>query len=348
MKLKAHEVDRFLAAPLDPALRLVLVYGEDEGLIRERAISVLRKVIDDLQDPFRAADLGPAELKDDPARLADEAAALSLTGGRRAIRLRDAGDALRQPIANLLDHGQAEALVVAEAGSLSPRSKLRKLVEEHKHAIALPCFADSGRDLERVIRDGLTTHGLSASPEALAYLVAHLGADRMITRQELEKLALYGLGRDRLDLADVTACIGDNAARHFDDAVQAAALGDLPGVDRALTALREAGQSPVGVLRIAMTHFQKLHLVTTQIAHGVAADRAMGQLRPPLRFRAADRFKAQLGRWQTDTVERALALLLRAEKECKGGVLPADITAARALMKIAGVARRAGRGRSPA
>ena len=93
MKLAAARVAAFLRRP-DPEIRAVLFYGPDAGLVRERADAVARTVCPDLRDPFRVAELTAAALAADPARLADEAAQISLMGGRRVVRVREAGDAL--------------------------------------------------------------------------------------------------------------------------------------------------------------------------------------------------------------------------------------------------------------
>ncbi len=93
MKIAPRDADAFLRSP-DPAARAVLVYGPDAGLVSERVEALVKGVAGDLSDPFRVADFSAKELIDDPARLADEAAALSLTGGRRAVRLRQGDDNL--------------------------------------------------------------------------------------------------------------------------------------------------------------------------------------------------------------------------------------------------------------
>ena len=107
----------------------MLVYGPDSGLIRERADSLARQIVDDLDDPFRVSELDPAMLKDDPARLADEAAALSMTGGRRVVRLRPTSDQQADVIASFLADPMGDALIIVEAGELQARSKLRKAIE---------------------------------------------------------------------------------------------------------------------------------------------------------------------------------------------------------------------------
>ncbi|MGC2522189.1 MAG: DNA polymerase III subunit delta, partial [Stellaceae bacterium] len=85
MKIAPSRVAAFLQRP-DPEIRAVLLYGPDAGLVRERADAVARTVCTDLSDPFRVAMLNGAVLAADPARLADEAAQLSLVGGRRVVR----------------------------------------------------------------------------------------------------------------------------------------------------------------------------------------------------------------------------------------------------------------------
>ena len=49
--LKAAQVEAFVAKP-NPAQPVVLVYGADAGLVRERAEALVRAAVDDLNDPF--------------------------------------------------------------------------------------------------------------------------------------------------------------------------------------------------------------------------------------------------------------------------------------------------------
>ena len=212
MKLSGKRIEQFLDNP-DPEVRAVLVYGPDAGLVRERVESLIASVAGDPGDPFRVADLSADEIAKDPARLADEAAAIAMTGGRRAVRLRQAGDAVSEALDHFLAEVPGDSVVVLEAGDLPPRSRLRKAVEGARLGVALPCYRDDGRSLEALIDEMLHRAGLRVSPEARAYLTANLGGDRQLTRRELEKLVLY-MGPDagrEVSLADAQACVGDTA-----------------------------------------------------------------------------------------------------------------------------------------
>src|SRR5678816_2901131 len=117
MKLSAGRVDAFVKKP-DPKIRAVLVYGPDSGQVREHAKALVVGAAGDASDPFRVAELTGAALREDPTRLIDEANALSLMGGRRAVWVREATDGLASLFEALLQGLEFESLVVAEGGDL--------------------------------------------------------------------------------------------------------------------------------------------------------------------------------------------------------------------------------------
>ncbi|MBM3487561.1 MAG: DNA polymerase III subunit delta [Alphaproteobacteria bacterium] len=338
MKLAGPAIARFLARP-DPAFRAILIYGPDAGLVRERAETLCRTAVPDLADPFRVAELTGAALAGDPARLADEAAALALTGGRRVVRVRAAGEESVRAFEAFLVEPAGEALVVVEAGDLGPRSKLRGAFEAAEAGAALPCYVEEGATLEAFIRDTLAKDGLVPTADALALLVASLGADRLLCRRELEKLALYKGAPGEVAVEDVAEIVGDSGALTEDDIAFACADGDPVALDRALARAFQEGAQPVAVVRAALRHFTRLHLVAGAIAAGQGIDRAMRGLRPPVFFRRVGPFRAALGLWPAPRLERALARLNEAEIACKSTGLPAETMCAQALFEIALAAR---------
>jgi DNA polymerase III subunit delta len=343
MKIDARRVDAFLRRP-DPAVRTILVYGPDGGLVRERAEMLARTVVPDLADPFRIAAFTGRALITDPARLADEAAALVFGGGRRVLRVRDAGDDVAALLATFLEDARGDplesALTIVEAGDLGPRSRLRTLFESNAAAAAIPCYADDADGVAALIQSRLRRDGIAIAPDALDYLVAHLGNDRMVTRGEIEKLALYA-GRDgRLELPDVVGCVGDSGALSLDEIAMAVSDGDLPGLLRALDRAFADGNAPVSVLRAVARHFQRLHLAAGLVAGGQKPEQAIAALRPPVFFKARGPFLAQLRRWPPAWLGSALSRLTEAEIACKTTGMPDETLCVRTLMEIARAARR--------
>ncbi len=343
-KLAPRQVDGFLAKP-SVDVRVALVYGADLGLVRERCKALLAAVAGDPTDPFRVAVLDAADLRSDPARLADEAAAQSLVGGRRAVHVRNADDSIAPRFRDFLADPLGDALIVAEAGELTGRSTLRRLCESAKNAVAIACYHDDARSLPAVIADLLRAQGLAASADAKAYLVNYLGGDRQLTQREIEKLALYVGARGpgdtgeeaprMVDLSAAQACVGDSAVISLDDLAYAVGDGDLPAVERAFARGLQDGAPPIRVLRAVARHFENMHLVAGLIARGQPADAAVKTLRPPIFWRYASRFRAQAGAWPAGALGHAIGRLQNVEAACKQTGAPDAALAARALLEIA-------------
>lgn len=334
MKVAANRADAFARNP-DNGVRAVLVYGPDDGLVRARGEALAKAVAEDPNDPFRVADLTMASLRDDPALLADEAAAIALTGGRRVVRLRDAGEAAVIALEAFLEDSPGDALVVVQAGNLNPRSKLRKLFEDAKNAAALACYADDERTLDQLVRTTLEAEGITVAREAMDYLTANLGADRGLSLAELEKLAIYVGPGGRVEFDDAVAAIGNSSALSLDDVAFAAAGGDPLAADRALARSYESGTSPVAVLRALSRHLMRLQLARAKVDGGATPDIALRSLRPPIFFKRTGPFRQQLGTWTGPRLAQALDLVLEAERQCKQTGMPDTALCGRTVLQVA-------------
>ena len=228
MKLAAGEVEKFVERPR-PGVVLALLYGPDAGLVSARSKHLGTRIVLDLADPFRVTELDGDRLEGAGGRLIEEAQALCLTGGRRLVRVRSAGDGLTDACRALLALTEVAAFVLLEAGDLGPASSLRRLVEVGRQAVALPCYRAEAGSLRASIESQLKAHGLEPSREAMAWLIEHLGGDHALTRSEIDKLALYlaDAPSSRVTLDDAAAILGDSSAMSIDEVVQAAVLGDL-------------------------------------------------------------------------------------------------------------------------
>jgi DNA polymerase-3 subunit delta len=334
VNLKPGQTASFLRRP-DPSIRAILVHGSDAGMVRERVLTLMRTVVQDIADPFRVADLTGDQLKADPTRLADEAAAIAFGGGRRVIRVRDAGNESVAALDNLLQRSAGDALVVIEAGALGRESTLRKRCEAADTAAAIACYADEQGDIAGLITEGLGKEGIKVAQDALDFLTQQLGADRRATRGEIEKLALYAGPGGRIELSDAVAAVGDGATVSLDDVAFATGDGDMPTLLRALDRAHAEGLSPVAILRAVARHFDRLHRTASIMASGQRAEDAMKQLRPPVFFRNTGRFRQQVSRWPAAWLDAALERLLRSEIDVKTTGMPARTICDRTLIEMA-------------
>jgi DNA polymerase-3 subunit delta len=331
--VKSSEADKLAGAP-PKTWAAVLFFGSNTGLVRERADKCARSIVPDLNDAFRVADLAGDVVRKDPARLADEAAAISMFGGRRVVRVRDAVDGLCDTFDNLLASFAGDALVVVESGELAKTSSLRKLFEGAKRAAAVECFEDRPEDASRLIRESLTGTGWKIEPLALEYLAEALSADRRLLRTEVEKLSLY-LGEAPKDgvltLAEAANLVGDSGAVEADEIADAVASGDAKGLDRLIAKTNESGVSWGTVINASLRLFQRM------IAHAEGAAPAWGRS-----SYYEQRMQAQLTGWDRGKLILALKILSEAEAQTRTTGLPEVAVAQRVLFEVAGL-KAAGR-----
>jgi DNA polymerase-3 subunit delta len=328
VKITPQRVAAFLREP--QAARVVLLYGEDHGMIRDYAAAVVRAVAGSVDDPFLVAELARDEIQ----QLTAEAASLPLTGGRRVVRLREASDAATDAVAAVLK-SKSPALVVLEAQGLATRSRLRSLVEGAPDGAAIACYPEEGRALSETIRSALTEAGVGIDADALTWLTDQLGADRVSTRQEVEKLALYAGPGGRVDVDSALACVGDLAGLSLDDALFAATAGDVVLADRALELATAEGSTPVGTIRAALMHLQRLHRLRLSVEEGISPADAVKGARPPIFFRRVGAFTKALGLWTSTALSMAIAGLGEAERACKRTGAPDEVIARNAVLTLA-------------
>ena len=316
---KANEVEAFLSRP-DFSFPIVLLYGPDPGLVAERSAVIAGHSGVDRNDPFSYASLAADELEKDIGKLYDEATTVSMFGGTRLVRVRGAGIGkhLADAIADLSKTRLDGAIVIVEAGDLKKSAALRSHVERAKFAIALPCYQDEGRAIDRMIDEELREAKLSLDGEARDELRSRLGANRLASRGEVRKLCLYAFGAGTITEADVRAVVGDVSADTLEETIDAAASGEVKRLPHLIARLTSAGTATFQLHQNLLRYFQQLQAMRELVERGgEPVARVVERRRPHFRRKAA--MEAALGAWPMEAIGRVLsrieADILKSRKE---------------------------------
>lgn len=336
-QIKAHEFERFVASGKMP-YRVFLFYGPDRGLVSERAKALAEKTGIDLTDDFSVVRLDADDLRSDPGRLADEANSIALFGGDRLVWLRGAGNdrALATVLADLGNDPPQSAIVIIEAGELKKGSAVRKAVEEARGALAVPCYADEGRGIQALIDDELGRSGLRITPDARERLASSLGGDRLASRAELQKLALYCLGNETITEDDVVAVVGDAAGASVDDAVDAVLRGNLAAFDQAMQRIT-ASKTPVFMVLLAtLRQFQMLEMLACEMRESRRGpSQVLAAHGRAIHFRRKPAVEYALSNWSAPALTQALDHFQRAILESRRQPRLEDDIARHALIAVA-------------
>jgi DNA polymerase-3 subunit delta len=337
---KAADVDRFVARP-DPGKPIALVFGPDAGLVRERADALIRSAVDDPRDPFGLALLEGDALADEPERLVEEAHTVPLFGGRRAVLVKAGARNFTTAVERLLASPPGtDCRIVIEAGDLKRGAPLRALCERAPIAAVLPCYADSGRDLERLIDGEMRNAGMSITADARTLLASLIGGDRRASRSEITKLALYAHGKSDVDIEDVMAVVADATIPAVDGVLDAAFAGRASDLEINFAKARLSGVSATAIAGAAVRQVAVLHRLRLAVESGGSVEDAMRRATPAVHFSREKLVRSALESWSAMRLERMLGQLGDTALEVRKSSKLAYPIVQRALLSIANAARR--------
>ena len=339
--LRGKEIDAFLARP-DSGRPIILLYGPDAGLVRERADALMASAVDDPNDPFSLVRLDGDELAAEPSRLVDEAMTVPLFGGRRAIRVRAGSRNFASGVDTLADSAVKDCRIVIEAGELRPESPLRKACERARTAVAIACYPDTERDLAKLIDDELRPSNLRLAPDARAVLTSLLGGDRQASRNELRKLALYAHGKGEITLDDVMTVVSDASELKLDPIVDAAFAGNTAMVESEFAKAMLAGTYPGVIISAAQRQAAWLHKSALAIAEGTPASAVLEGGFPRLHFSRKGAVEIALRNFSPPRLVGIIDQLATAALDMRKQASLAGAIAQRALLAIAANAKRRG------
>lgn len=336
MTLLKSNVDAFVARP-DPARAIVLVFGPDAGLVSERAEMIVRASVDDPRDTMAVVRMAGDDLAADPARLADEALAIPMFGGRRVIWVRAGARSFVGALEGVIAGGPLrECRIVIEAGDMKKSAPLRGLGEKSPAITAIACYADSGRDLERLIDDEMRAAGLSIAPEARAALLPLLGGDRRTSRNEVQKLATFAHHTGHVSLEDVEAVVGDSSAWALEQLIDAAFAGKVRDVEQLFGKALDGGSSAGTIVFAVARQCAQLHRMRINVENGTRVEDAIG---PQIFMKRRGAWESALKIWTTARLTKLMGDLADVGLATRVSPALATATTHRTLLQIASARR---------
>ena len=336
MKASKSSIGRAVDQPAAD-VRFYLFHGPDDA--QSRALG--QRLLEALKASKFALAYGA--VKSDPAVLADEAGALSLFGGPRAIWIEPAGDEMAAGVEALLEASASESPVVAIAGALRKSSALLRLAEASPNAVAFAAYPPEGADAERMVIDVGRRYGLKLDARLAARIAESSGNDQAIVAQELQKLALYldaspqspkELDHDALDAVGADLHEGD-VARLADLALS----GEIAEVADELSRL-PGGVEAIPVVRALQRRLLMLAPARARMERSESREAVMTSLGKSLFWKDKPLIGKLLSQWDAKGLATAAERAGRLERELIFGGAPGPEALGEELLAIARAAKR--------
>lgn len=311
MKIQSYKVDDYIKN-IPNNITGVLLYGPDRGMGKERQEKIINSLGLNKNDDFNTTRLLGDDVSSDNGLIAGFAQQVSLVGGRHLIILTDANDKSVNAVKNFIDV-ETDAILICTADDLKPSSPLRKIFEEHKKLVALPCYKDDDKSVAVLLRQAMIENNITIDRDAFNWAIMNMGSDRALTRMEIEKLIIYAGDNKTLSFDDVKKCMVDSSEYKIDDLVYSVASGNFKGVDEHLYNAINQGNTGIACLRIVSAHYMKLHRAKIDMKNG----KTLQDISRGVFFKRVNEYKQQVQRISEVNLFKCIKHLQQAEKSLK-------------------------------
>jgi DNA polymerase-3 subunit delta len=315
MKANRAQIEKALKAPGD--IRFFLLHGPDEAGSRALA----RLVAAAMGAEAERTDFSGAELRNDPARLADEAASISMFGGARWIQIEPAGDEILPALEALLEAPAAGNPVVVVAGGLKPASKLLKLALAAPAALSFASYPPDAREAGQLVLGMARAEGLVLRPDVAQRIATSCAGNRALIAQEVAKFALYAgaspeaprpIDHEVIDALGAAADEGD-----LSRLVDSAAGGDAAALEAELVRLHAEGLEGISLIRAMLRRMALLARLRAEVEQGATPGAVMASAGKSIFFNEKNGVARQLPRWRSELIAKAMTRLSDAERQVK-------------------------------
>ena len=331
MKAKPYQLNA-LIPQLQKDVVAALVFGTDNSGVQEVAKQIQKIVIPD-PGPFSIVTLTPADLKNTPNRVLEEANTPDLMGGRRLICLKEASATHADIMADFVEKHQTDSFLLMTADNLTKSAALRVESETNPKILVVACYPPEALDLRRIIQNFAREAGFNFDSDAIDYLIQNTDNNTLILKNELNKIALWNAEKKHITLGIIQNLVGMGTVTP-DTLVQAVANRQTEKALRALNALLAQGENPITLIRTIARYFSNLLKGVEKLGRGEASADIAKKILKPAQFRLEESVQEQLHSWTKGALLKAHHSLLNAEIQMKSGVLDPELILKKTLLML--------------
>ena len=332
MKASNATLGRSLDQP-DPTIRFYLFHGDNDGASRGLAEKLLRSL------GAEKLGLSGAAVKSDPGLLADEAGAIGLFGGQRALWIEPATEDIVVAIDFLLQLAAVESPTIAVAGSLRKTSALLKLAEGHSLALSHVSYPLEAREADRLVVELGRAEGLRIVGDVASRVASGAGNNQAIIATELAKFALFlgasGASPRELDHATVDALGVDSGEGNWQGIGDLALDGKIDQLAHELQQLAPGSSEAVPIVRSLQRRLLQLAPLRARIEGGERLDNVMTSMGKSLFWRDKALMQRLLSRWGAARLAQAAERAAQLERLLMLSPVPGEAALGQELMAIA-------------
>ena len=311
----------------------VLLYGPNEGLIRENYLKIKKNFDNGTLEEVR---FSGKLISDQPENIIDELQTVSMFSEKKIITIEEPLDKNVSLFEKLFVSIPPQILIIILAGSLTKTSKIRKLFEKSNLFLSCANYEDDLKSKSQVIQKLEKVIQKSLNKDIKNYLIENLSTDRMVSKNEIDKIILfYTDNKEQPKLEKIKLIVNDNSDLALNQISKLTFSGYPSKISNFLSKVFSEGISPVAVIRVLLNYVLRIQSTQIQLKKTINFDNAIKELKPPVFWKDKEVFESHCKKWPINETVSNVNLLTSAELNCKIDYNLANIICERAILNIA-------------
>ena len=184
-------------------------------------------------------------------------------------------------------------------------------------------------------------HSITFDSDVKSFLLNNLSNDRMVIKNELEKI-LLSLSKDdrKVDIEKLRYILHDSAHTDFQQINNSILFGNTEKGSKSLEKLFNLGTNPVAILKSFNNYIIRIRLAQVELSKGKQFDEAIRVLRPPVFWKDKSDFKRHCLMWPANVIDNIINEVLSSEIKCMTNNVIAKEQCEKTLFGISSTAKR--------
>jgi len=294
---------------------LFLLYGENDGLKKDIKKSIEIKKKQDTN--IELLSLYENDIINSEENFYNSIYSGSLFSNKKIIIINNGTDKILKQIKDIVDKYPENVFLIIFSGVLEKKSKLRNFFETNIKTLCVPCYLDSDKDLEIILRTELRKSNIMLQREAINLLIDRSNGDRNNLKNEIEKVKSYAINKKNLEINEIKSLTNFSGEYKVDNLINECLCGNILQYKKILSELYINTLNQIFLLRILSNKIQRLLSMKELGNNYNNLDSLLNASKPPIFWKEKTMVKKQLTIWSLNDLKTTMHEISNIEFLCK-------------------------------
>ena len=293
-------------------LNFFLFYGENEGFKDEKIKQVF---INDFKGSVEKFE--ESQVLNNTDRFISSIINKSFFEEKKIIIISRVSDKIVNLIKDLLDRRANDTIIILNSGNLEKKSKLRAFFEKDNQLVCTPFYKDELRTLSQIANNFFKEKKISISQEIINLIVDKCNGDRKNLITELDKISLYLLNKDKINIEEVVKLTNLYEDYGVSELADNCLAKNLKKTMKIINENNFNVDDSVLIIRTLLIKTKRILEIKKNQNQNISIDQIISSYKPQIFWKDKEIVKSQVSKWKLSDAENLVEKIYNLELSVK-------------------------------